>query len=106
MAIQSQLPILPVVYSSYSSFLDDKNKILGNGTVIISCLPEISTEGMTLENLDELMQYTKDLMTEKFNETTKEIQLSCKAPLTINANNNIKETSQVRNTNGVKLVAT
>lgn len=107
MAIQSQLPILPVVYSSYSTFLDDKNKILTNGQVIISVLPEISTVGMTIDNLEELMEYTKDVMTQTYNETTKEVQLTCKSPINISSNNNsIKDNCQIRNGNGVKLATT
>lgn len=30
-AIKAQIPILPVVYSSYKTFLDDKNRNLTNG---------------------------------------------------------------------------
>jgi lysophosphatidate acyltransferase len=92
-AIQSKLPILPVVYSSYTTFLDDKNKKLTNGNIIISVLPEISTENMTLDNLEELMDYTKKVMIDKYNEVTKEVQLMTKTPtpFTLLSNNNIKD---------------
>ncbi|CAO1377860.1 unnamed protein product [Diamesa hyperborea] len=74
-AINSQVPILPVVFSSYRTFLDDKKKILNTGEIIIEALPEISTVGMTTENVNDLIEKTRILMIEKFNENTKEIQM-------------------------------
>ncbi|CAO1385279.1 unnamed protein product [Diamesa serratosioi] len=74
-AINSQVPILPVVFSSYRTFLDDKNKILNTGEIIIEALPEISTIGMTTDNVNDLIERTRILMIEKFNENTKEIQM-------------------------------
>lgn len=73
-AIKAQVPILPVVFSSYKSFLDDELKILNSGEVIIEALPEISTEGLTSDNVIELMSHTKQLMEQKFIENTQEIQ--------------------------------
>lgn len=75
MAIQAQVPILPVVFSSYRSFLNDKLRILNSGEIIIEALPEISTKGLTNEDIDELMNQTRQLMIDKFTEITKEIQL-------------------------------
>lgn len=74
-AIEGQVPILPVVFSSYRTFHDKKLKILNSGEIIIEALPQISTEGLTHEDINQLMQKTRQLMIDKFTEITKEIQL-------------------------------
>lgn len=72
-AIDAQLPILPVVFSSYRRFLDDKNKRLDSGKIIISTLPPISTVGLNKSDLDSLMSHTYDLMNKEFQLITKEV---------------------------------
>lgn len=74
-AIQGQVPILPVVFSSYQTFLNDKLRILNPGEIIIEALPEIPTEGLKHEDINQLMQQTRQLMIDKFTEITEEIQL-------------------------------
>lgn len=73
-AITHQVPILPVVFSSYQPFLDDEQKILNPGEVIIEALPEIPTKGLTSDDVVQLMSHTKTLMESKFRENTNEIQ--------------------------------
>ena len=74
-AIASELPILPVVFSSYQTFLDDKNKILENGHIIITALPPIETKGLySPDQISELMEHTRNLMTATFLATTKEVE--------------------------------
>lgn len=72
-AIDAQIPILPVVFSSYGTFLDDKNKRLDSGKIIISTLPPISTIGLNKADLDKLMSHTYDVMNNEFQLTTKEV---------------------------------
>lgn len=72
-AIDAQLPILPVVFSSYRTFLDDKNKLLNRGKVIISTLPPIPTTGMTKADLDTLMQHTYDVINHEYHRITNEV---------------------------------
>lgn len=72
-AINAQLPIQPVVYSSYRTFLDDKKKVLNSGKVIISTLPPISTNGMTTHDLERLMQHTYDMMNREYQLISNEI---------------------------------
>lgn len=72
-AIDAQLPILPVVYSSYSTFLDDENKRLNSGRVIISTLPPIPTIGMTKSDINTLMERTYDAMSGEYHRITNEI---------------------------------
>jgi lysophosphatidate acyltransferase len=74
-AIAGQIPILPVVFSSYKSFLDDANKNMVAGDIILSTLEPISTEGLTADDIPELMERTRRVMLETFKATTKEIEM-------------------------------
>lgn len=73
MAIDEQIPILPVVFSSYCSFLNDKKKILNAGNIIVTTLPAIPTKGLRKEDLPELMEKVHKLMQETFKQTSNEI---------------------------------
>lgn len=77
-AIDAQIPILPVVFSSYQTFLDDKNKHLNNGHIIITALPPIPTAGLSKFDLDSLINHTYDLMNKEYqltsNETIDEVE--------------------------------
>lgn len=72
-AIHAQVPIVPVVISSYKSFMNLKQKVFNSGDVIVEALPEISTKGMTPQDVDKLIAMTKDAMTKKFDELNLEI---------------------------------
>lgn len=71
-AIKAQVPIVPVVFSSYKSFMDKKKKIFKQGEVIIEALPEISTQGMTPDDVEHLIELTRSEMIKKFNEISNE----------------------------------
>ncbi|KAJ1520860.1 hypothetical protein ONE63_003947 [Megalurothrips usitatus] len=79
-AVSAQLPILPVVYSPYY-FLDDGRRTLDSGNVIISALPPISTEGLTMDDVDTLMQKVHETMVDEFNKMTREVKLDLLPPL-------------------------
>lgn len=66
-AIESQCGIQPVVVSRYS-FLDSERKIFGRGKIIIKILPEISTKGMTKNDIDSLTNNVRKIMQEKYEE--------------------------------------
>ncbi|XP_017011019.2 1-acyl-sn-glycerol-3-phosphate acyltransferase alpha [Drosophila takahashii] len=66
MAIDQQIPILPVVFSSYCTFLNDKKKILNAGRIVITTLPPVSTEGLTKDDIDVLMERVRSQMSETF----------------------------------------
>ncbi|XP_041565098.1 1-acyl-sn-glycerol-3-phosphate acyltransferase alpha [Drosophila elegans] len=72
MAIDQQIPILPVVFSSYCTFLDDKKKILNAGRIVITTLPPVSTEGLTKDDIDVLMDRVRSQMSETFKQTSAE----------------------------------
>lgn len=72
-AIDAQIPILPVVFSSYRTFLDDNKKEFNSGNIIITTLAPIQTAGLTKIDLDRLMQHTYDVMNKEYLLTTKEV---------------------------------
>ncbi|XP_063704013.1 1-acyl-sn-glycerol-3-phosphate acyltransferase alpha-like [Culicoides brevitarsis] len=72
-ALANQLPILPVVISSYSSFLDDQQHRFDQGKVIITTLPPIMTIGLKIDDIEDLMERTRNIMIKTYNETSKEI---------------------------------
>lgn len=72
MAIDQQIPILPVVFSSYCTFLNDKKKILNSGRIVITTLPPVSTEGLTKDDIDVLMERVRSQMIETFKVTSAE----------------------------------
>lgn len=53
LAVHTQCPIQPVVLSKYHHY-NFEQKIFKTGSVIAQFLPEISTEGLTEENVSEL----------------------------------------------------
>ncbi|CAH1970936.1 unnamed protein product [Acanthoscelides obtectus] len=72
MAISNQLPILPLVYSRYY-FLDKEVKRFDHGQVIIHVLPQVETKGLTINDIDTLMEKVNRDMSEKFAEISKEV---------------------------------
>ncbi|GAB1866424.1 1-acyl-sn-glycerol-3-phosphate acyltransferase [Camponotus japonicus] len=77
-AITSQLPILPVVFSSYY-FLSAEEKRFDSGRVLVTTLPPISTEGLSTDNVEELLEKTRSAMSEVLHAMNREIQLSLAA---------------------------
>lgn len=67
-AIHAQVPIIPVVFSSYMPFLDSKNKIFKDAEITVSVLDEISTEGLTADDVGDLITKTHQVMSMKYKE--------------------------------------
>ncbi|XP_033226916.1 1-acyl-sn-glycerol-3-phosphate acyltransferase alpha [Belonocnema kinseyi] len=74
-AINSQLPVLPVVFSSYY-FLCKEEKRLDPGRIIVTTLPPIPTVGLSTNDVEALMEKTRQKMTETLHATNLEIQQS------------------------------
>ncbi|KAK2584649.1 hypothetical protein KPH14_006996 [Odynerus spinipes] len=74
-AINAQLPILPVVFSSYY-FLSNEEKRFDSGHIVITTLPLIPTKGLTKDDVEALMEKTRNVMSDVFHATSREIQLS------------------------------
>lgn len=71
LAITSQVPIQPVVVSKYF-FLNNKSKRFDTGSSYITILPPISTEGMTKDNIQTLIDETYETMNKAFVQTSQE----------------------------------
>jgi 1-acyl-sn-glycerol-3-phosphate acyltransferase len=70
-AIEAQVPIVPIVFSSYKPIykVDKANNIYywRRGCVTIKCLDPIETTGMTLEHdLDRLTEITRKRMLDAY----------------------------------------
>lgn len=80
-AIASQTYIQPVIVSKYHYF-DTRRKLFGRGKSIVKILPEISTKGMTKEDVDGLMEKTRNLMQANYNflsnKVYQEMETECK----------------------------
>lgn len=74
-AIASQTGVQPVVVSKYYYF-DSKKLIFGRGHSVIKILPEISTKGMTKDDIDGLIDRTQSLMQEEYTKLSKEVYAS------------------------------
>jgi lysophosphatidate acyltransferase len=89
-AVQAQVPIVPVVVSSYQHFLNEKQKVFKSSDIIIEALPEISTEGLSHDDINNLMQKCRQLMIEKYNELKNEIKTTNPQSL-LNVCSNLKQ---------------
>lgn len=72
-AQQAQIPIVPLVFSSYKNFLDTRRKYFEAGTVILTALEPIETEGLTSEDVDDLLDEVQKKMYNTYRETSAEV---------------------------------
>ena len=62
LAVQAQVPIIPIAVANYSNVLDVRRKLFRPGTIPVRIAQPISTKGKTKEDVDSLMQETRDTM--------------------------------------------
>jgi len=62
LAVQAQVPIVPVVVANYSNILDVRKKIYRAGTIPLKVLKPIETKGKTKEDVDALVEETRNVM--------------------------------------------
>ncbi|KAK1333984.1 hypothetical protein QTO34_004982 [Cnephaeus nilssonii] len=55
LAVQAQVPVVPVVYSSFSSFYNPRTKLFTSGTIKVEVLDAIPTSGLTADDVPALM---------------------------------------------------
>eukprot|EP00794_Sanderia_malayensis_P016043 gene16043-17665_t len=67
LAVQAQIPIVPVVISNCRNFLDISNRFFGRGTMRARVLPPIETEGMTKDDVPELTERCHSVMAKEYN---------------------------------------
>ena len=58
MAIEAQVPIVPIVCSSTHSCVSLSRRLLGSAEIKLRVLPPIETKGLTKDNIDDLLQKT------------------------------------------------
>lgn len=73
-AVQAQVPIVPVVFSSYKTFMRKNQNLFGSGEIIIEALPAIPTEGLKSEDVNQLTAKTREIIINKYNELNSEIE--------------------------------
>ncbi|CAK9292093.1 unnamed protein product [Gordionus sp. m RMFG-2023] len=66
LAVQAQVPICPVVFSSYYPFYCRYEKRFNSGIVLVTCLPPIPTKGMTTADVDQLTDHVRAVMLKVF----------------------------------------
>ncbi|XP_012500101.1 PREDICTED: 1-acyl-sn-glycerol-3-phosphate acyltransferase beta [Propithecus coquereli] len=66
LAVQAQVPIVPVVYSSFSSFYDTRTKLFTSGTVTVQVLDAIPTSGLTEADIPTLVDTCYQAMRSTF----------------------------------------
>lgn len=62
LAIQAQVPIVPVVVANYSNILDLKRKTFNAGSIPVSVLQAVETKGLTKDDVDTLVEKVRSSM--------------------------------------------
>lgn len=72
LAIQAQVPIVPIVVANYSNVLNTKKKIFRPGTIPVRVLKPIETKGLSKDNMQGLLEETRRDMLQALQELTQE----------------------------------
>ena len=62
LAVQAQVPIVPIVVANYSNILNIRKKIFRAGRIPIKVLPPIETKGMETKDVDGLRMRVREEM--------------------------------------------
>jgi len=62
LAVQAQVPIVPVVVANYADVLNVKTKVFRPGRIPVKILEPIRTEGLEEKDVDELTKTTRERM--------------------------------------------
>nr|XP_056723350.1 1-acyl-sn-glycerol-3-phosphate acyltransferase alpha-like [Euleptes europaea] len=68
LAVKAQVPVIPVVMSSYRPFFNKKIKRFTPGEVTIQILPPMKTEGLVSADVSELTDRVREAMLSSFHE--------------------------------------
>ncbi|XP_040468687.1 1-acyl-sn-glycerol-3-phosphate acyltransferase alpha-like isoform X1 [Falco naumanni] len=66
LAVKAQVPVIPVVISSYCKFYNQKEKRFTTGKSIIQILPEVDTVGLGPDDVPKLTEQVRDSMLTTF----------------------------------------
>jgi len=70
LAVQAQVPIVPVIVANYSNILNVKRKTFRPGTIAARVLEPVQTTGKTKEEVDALLEETRSRMLEALQSLT------------------------------------
>lgn len=70
LAVQAQVPIVPIVVANYSEVLDVRRKVFVPGSVPVRVLKPIETKGKTKEDVYDLLKEVRDVMLKALVEVT------------------------------------
>lgn len=62
LAVQAQVPIVPIVAANYSNILNIRKRIFRAGRIPIKVLPPIETKGLEAKDVDELCIRVREAM--------------------------------------------
>ena len=85
LAVQAQVPIVPIVVANYSNVLNVKRKLFRTGRIPIRILAPVSTKGKTKEDVDGLLKEVRDkmlLQLKDLHERVKAEGIAVKQPVT------------------------
>ena len=71
LAVQAQVPIIPIAIANYSNVLDVRRKLFRPGTIPVRVAKPIVTKGKTKEDVDALIKETRDVMLEELRIATR-----------------------------------
>ena len=71
LAIQAQVPIVPVVIGNYRNVIDVKNRLFEGGVIRVKALTPIKTEGLESKDVNDLMENVQKLISDGYEEDFK-----------------------------------
>ncbi|XP_050407750.1 1-acyl-sn-glycerol-3-phosphate acyltransferase alpha [Patella vulgata] len=74
LAVQAQVPVVPVVFSTYSDFYCKRDHRFESGKLVIQCLPKVPTEGLGQADVGELTESIRKDMLDVFNQISLEMR--------------------------------
>ena len=72
LAVQAQVPIIPIAVANYSNVLDVRRKRFVPGTIPVRIARPIVTKGKTKEDVDALIEETRGVMLRELKDVTAE----------------------------------
>ncbi|KAI8919816.1 hypothetical protein DFJ77DRAFT_426943 [Powellomyces hirtus] len=62
LAVQGQIPVIPIVFSTYYPCYHQQKKVFDRGTITIKVLEPIDTTGLSTSDVDALLERTRNAM--------------------------------------------
>ena len=98
LAVQAQVPVVPIVVANYSNVLNVKRKVFRTGRIPIKVLEPVSTKGKTKEDVDALLQEVREKMLtalKDLHERVKREGIAVKQPVESRSTNGLVKSSGV-----------